>query len=100
METHQLLCLRAEEGIDTDDEGGGGAQDLQQFPRQDGNVGKAERDTNRNDIQHIWHMCVLRLGAPRYTPEGSGEGQRRGSHLYLRGNMMASSPRQASVSLW
>lgn len=26
--THQFLCLRAEEGIDANDEGGGGAQDL------------------------------------------------------------------------
>lgn len=42
MRTHQFLCLRAKERVDTDDEGSGGAQDLQQFPRQDGNVGEAE----------------------------------------------------------
>lgn len=47
MRTHQFLCLRTEEGINTDDEGGGGAQDLQKLPRQDGNVGEAERDTHR-----------------------------------------------------
>lgn len=28
VRTHQFLCLGAEEGIDTDDEGGGSAQDL------------------------------------------------------------------------
>ena len=46
MRTHQFLCLRAKEWIDTDDEGGGGAQDLEEFPRQDGNVREAGRDTN------------------------------------------------------
>lgn len=43
MRTNQFLCLRAEEGIDTDDEGRGSAEDLEEFPWQDGNVGEAER---------------------------------------------------------
>lgn len=33
VRTHQLLSLRAEEGIDTNDEGRGGAQDLEEFSR-------------------------------------------------------------------
>lgn len=42
MRTHQFLCLRAEERVDTDDERSRGAQDLQEFTRQDGDICEAE----------------------------------------------------------
>lgn len=42
MTTHQFLCLRAEKWVDADDEGSGSAQDLQKFPRQDGDISEAE----------------------------------------------------------
>ena len=43
QDTHQLLCLGAEEGVDPDDEGRGGAEHLEQFAREDGDVGEAVR---------------------------------------------------------
>ena len=37
------MCLGAEEGVDPDDEGRGGAEHLEQFAREDGDVGEAVR---------------------------------------------------------
>lgn len=82
---HQLLGLCLEGRVDTDDEGRGGAEDLQELRRQDGHVGEAATGE----------------GSVRGAEGGAGGGAgRQQGHLYRRGNSNARRPRQASDSRW
>ena len=86
--THQFLRFRAEEGIHTNNERCGAAQNFEKFSRQDGNISETERKHRK------WHVFELKC-SKESVRKWWGE-----THLYLRGNIMARSPRQASDSLW
>lgn len=88
---HQLLGLSLEGGVDSNDEGRGRAEHLQELRRQDGHVGEAA-------------MGEAQCGRPGAQARGGAGGGARepgaSEHLYLRGKSSARSPRQASESRW
>jgi len=73
------LGLGAEEGVDTDDEGRGRAEHLQQFAREDGDIGEAvrrerERDTHTHRHRHAHthtHTRTYVKDKPRHRQEVS-----------------------------